>query len=454
MWFRQSASINQLSFTLAIYILASPCCLYAIADSHKMADIGHARGKPASTAHLAGKKKQDTPAVEKYLIEGKLEAGETALLAELKAHPADDQLRFSLGSLQFLRAVEKLSQSLYLYGLRNAGKNRVSILPNTDGQLPWANNPDSKTLSYEQSRKIVNTFLHDLSNAEATLVPITTADVKLPLHFGMIRLDLNGDGQAKEDEALWRLYAAIEHNTAISADKAQEFHINFDRGDVHWLRGYCHLLMAVCEICLAHDTKETFDCTAHLFFNKVDSPYKFLAETNPFSHERGDMHDMGDILDLVALIHLIHWPVVESERMTAALHHLESVTQQSKESWKWIMAEKDDDNEWLPNPEQTGVIPNAHVTKEMVDTWLSLMDQSAKVLAGEKLVPFWRGNDGYGVNVRKVFTEPKTFDLVIFVQGPGAAPYLQKGEMTEAGISTKLQRAFGREFPGFAIWFN
>jgi hypothetical protein len=75
-------------------------------------------------------------------------------------------------------------------------------------------------------------------------------------------------------------------------------------------------------------------------------------------------------------------------------------------------------------------------------------------LAGERLISFWRGNEGLGVNVRKMFTDPKTFDLVIFLQGPGAAPYLQKGDMTEVGTLAKLQRAFGNQFPGFVIWFN
>jgi len=38
--------------------------------------------------------------------------------------------------------------------------------------------------------------------------------------------------------------------------------ILFDRGDVAWLRGYCHLLMAFGECYLAHDGKELFAGTA------------------------------------------------------------------------------------------------------------------------------------------------------------------------------------------------
>jgi hypothetical protein len=140
--------------------------------------------------------------------------------------------------------------------------------------------------------------------------------------------------------------------------------------------------------------------------------------------------------------------------MEAALHHLEAVVAQSNESWKWILSETDDDHEWLPNPNQTGVIPNVRVTSEMVEAWQNLMGQAGKVLAGEVLIPFWRGGDGRGVNVRRVFLEPRTLDVVLWVQGPAAAPYLQQGQLTEPGTVDRMRRAFGSNFPGFALWFN
>jgi len=437
MWFRKSAEV----IPLVIYMLACQCNLGAVSAPEKMANK-----EVAAKSHPAKEKKQPAPLVEKYLIEGNLQEGETALLAAMKAHPANDQLRFGLGSLQFLQAVERLSQSLHKYGLGNGTLHDWHRMPTPS--LPLPENANPAVLNYEDARNIARDFLEDLGKAEATLASIKRADMELPLHFGMIRLDLNGDGKTNDDESLWRLYAALDRSKNISADNAKDFYISFDRGDVHWLRGYCHMFMGVCELYLAHDTKQTFDCTAHLFFNKVNSPYQFLKEDNPA------LHNSGDILDLIALVHLINWPVSEPERMVAALHHFEDVTTQSKESWKWIMAEKDNDHEWLPNPQQTSVIPDVHVTQEMVDTWLNLMDQTKQILAGEVLTRFWRGSDGLGLNVRKMFTEAKTFDLVVFLQGPGAAPYLQKGPLIEEGTFNKLQHTFGNQFPGFALWFN
>lgn len=387
------------------------------------------------------------PAVEKYLIEGRLQAGERDLQSQLNLRPDDDQLRFGLGTLQFLRAVEQLAQDLYRYGLRTEVNTDLSFIPLV--RLPLPINAHPNTLSYQQAQTMVKTFLANLAKADATLAPISSATVKLPLHFGLIRLDLNGDGHADADETLWKLYAGLNNENNISAESARKFYIGFDRGDVHWLRGYCHLLMAICDVYLAHDTKETFDCTAHMFFPKVDSPYKFLSHGKQVFRS-GDY----DVLDLVALIHTIRWRVAEPERMNAALHHLEAVVAQSKESWKFIMAETDDDHEWLPNPRQTGVIPNVHVSKEMVDTWQYFMSEAGNVLEGKLLIPFWRADDGRGVNLRKVFTEPRTLDLVLWVQGSAAAPYLQNGPKTKEGLWRRLQDAFGDNFPGFAVYFN
>lgn len=439
MLFRKWVIVPLLISLISLYGCANPGIVYARAQILKVTPML----MDANTADKA----PESPLVEKYLAEGQLQAGENVLIRELKKHKKNDQLRFSLGTLQFLRAVEQLMQDFNRYGLRAPGGRRTAFLSTMRSE---ATPPQPELLTYEGARKIAQTYLYNLSKAEATLAQITDADVKLPLHFGMIRLDLDGDGKAGENETLWKLYAASDGNRSITEEQSRAFLICFDRGDVHWLRGYCHVFMTFCEIYLAHDTRETFDCTAHILFPRVESPYKFLQYGRAV-HRMGD--DL-DIVDLIALVHLIRWPVVEPERMATALHHLEAIVEQSKESWRWIKTENDNDHEWLPNPNQTGVIPNMHVTQQMVDSWSHFMDQAGKALTGELLVPFWRGSDGCGINLRKVFLEPRTFDLVLWVQGPAAAPYLQQGQTTEPGTWRSLDRAFGTRFPGFAIWFN
>ena len=121
---------------------------------------------------------------------------------------------------------------------------------------------------------------------------------------------------------------------------------------------------------------------------------------------------------------------------------------------KAIQAETDDDAEWLPNSKQAGVIPGVRVTQAMIDGWHEFLDELEAILQGEKLVPYWRVHDGRGINLKRVFTEPKTLDLVLWVQGTAAAPYLEEGELTQAETWTRLNRLFQGQFIGFAVWFN
>jgi hypothetical protein len=219
---------------------------------------------------------------------------------------------------------------------------------------------------------------------------------------------------------------------------------------VHWLHGYCHLLSALPEMVLAYDATELFNATAHMFYAKVETPHAYL-------NDGVKVADFGvgvDIADAVAFVHLLNLPVKEPQRMTAALEHLQGMTAQSRESWALILAETDDDNEWVPNPRQSTVLGQVRVTDEMVNGWMQFLDEADAVLAGKKLIPFWRSADGRGVNLRRVFTEPARFDLVLWVQGTAATPYLEKGELTTRDTWRRFQRVFGGDFLTFAVWFN
>ena len=46
------------------------------------------------------------------------------------------------------------------------------------------------------------------------------------------------------------------------------------------------------------------------------------------------------------------------------------------------------------------------------------------------------------------------FDLVLWVQGTAAAPYLEKGPKTKPETWRRLQTIFQGQFIGFAFWFN
>ena len=125
----------------------------------------------------------------------------------------------------------------------------------------------------------------------------------------------------------------------------------------------------------------------------------------------------------------------------------------SRASWKSILAETDDDREWIPAPRQKhGVMTSMPVTQEQVDAWFRALDDFDAVLEGRKLIAHWRFAQGF--NLKRVFLEPRDFDLVLWVTGIGAAPYLEDGEMLSSLDWEQWNRVFLGNFWGYAIWFN
>jgi hypothetical protein len=409
--------------------------------------IGVVNGLPLGRQAAA----DPVPRVEPFLIQGRLAEGELDLKRHLQTHPDDDQARFGLGVLQFLRGVETLGQSLHQFGARPRPPIILgSQIPLPILRLPVPSNSDPEQIAYEDVRRILQVFGEDLQRAEATLSAIRDDNVRLPLHFGEIRLDLNGSGKIESGEELWRIYARYTGQRPNTASQASaDFVVCFDRGDVHWLRGYCHLLTAMTEVALAYDWSRAFEVCGHMLFPKIDSPSAALEPNKPSI--------VGGIMDLVAFVHLIDLPLVSPERSRAARQHLLIVIQQSRESWAAIAAETDDDREWVPNAGQTSVVPGARVSEEMIDGWQEFLNETQDLLEGRKLVPFWRGDQpNRGVNLAKVFLEPREFDLILWIHGVAAVPYLEEGQCTDPETWQRLQRVFGGDysFLRYAVWFN
>ncbi|MBX3427611.1 MAG: hypothetical protein KF688_18170 [Pirellulales bacterium] len=379
--------------------------------------------------------------LERLLLAGNLADSEQKLAAMLASEQADDNVRLALGSAKFLRGLERLMQSLYRYGLKPVQPMGMPIV-----RLPVPNNPTPVPLTNDAFRRIIVEFVQDLDAAEKTLAEIDSADVRLPLHIGLVRLDVDADGQASVDEALWKVLARIM-GPRIDQGTAEGFVVALDLGDVHWLRGYCHLLQAACNAFLAYDTQELHDLTAQLFFPTATVRYEFLKD------DTGRI--WGNIGDILAFIHLQRLPVVEPARMSRAREHLLATIEQSRQSWQAILAETDDEHEWIPNPRQkNAAVPFVQIDDEIVAQWGKVTDELELILKGERLAPFWRGSKKQGVNIRRVFEEPRTFDLVLWIQGSAAGPYLEEGEQTSPQLWRETMQLFRGQFFMFALWVN
>lgn len=399
--------------------------------------------------------------VDAFLSEGQLSEAEQALQQRLETTPNDSSARFSLAVAQFFQAIEQLGQDQYRYGLLGGRTRAIPFM-----RLPVPENPEPEQISYEKARAIIQRLLEQLARTRATLEKIDGQGVRVPLRLGLVRVDLNNDGEFPDEETIWYVSQVLQNPRLRPANTVpREFPVVLDDGDVPWLHGYCHLLSAMCEVILAHDWQDQFERTAHLFYPNVDTPYDFLKQEGP-----GQFMGFGaqNIFDFVAMLHTINYEVREPDRMRQALSHLEQVIQLSRRSWDLIEAETDDEREWIPNPRQTSVMRGFNVGQDIVNGWHEFLDEFELILQGKKLVPFWRGIKGgispfggirqvhpsVGINVRKIFTQPQRFDLALWLQGTGLQPFLEEGEITSLEKWQKMMSQFNGRFWNFALWFN
>ena len=393
--------------------------------------------------------------LDTLLGEGRFDEAIDSLNQEIAAGDDVENDRATLGFVRLLQAVERLAQSQYRYGALQELAQAIPVL-----RVPVPANPKPDTISYEAARGIFAQFSSDLAEVERTLAEVdTTAEIKVRLALGRVRFDINRDGKTSDDETLWRLFRQI--NRAVTQLEGERFEVALDAADVHWVRGYCHVLMAFCDFVLAYDTQEFFERCGHLFYFRPDTPYEFLL-----AEDRGWEFDARRIADVIAAMHLINFPLEDAERVRSAHAHFLAMVQQSRLCWERALAETDDDAEWLPNPDQQGVL-GVPVARAQIDAWSQVLNEIEEILLGKKLVPFWRAyspawggarveipEKGLGVNVNRMMLEPGDFDLVMIISGTGVAPYLEEGPLSTPDAWSRMTQAFRGQFFGFALWFN
>lgn len=59
---------------------------------------------------------------------------------------------------------------------------------------------------------------------------------------------------------------------------------------------------------------------------------------------------------------------------------------------------------------------------------MGVLSDAEDLLNGKKLAPYWRFEGPAGVNVAKIFTDPRPIDVPGWIQGWAAVPYLEQGE--------------------------
>jgi hypothetical protein len=324
------------------------------------------------------------PLAEKYLHEGRLADGETASLLALDANPTNDEARYGLGLIQFMRAVESLGKALYEYGAVSENATQPFL------RLPVPRNASPSTVSYKELGRVLDAFATDLARAEATLADIKDDDVKFRLRLANIKLNFAGND--KDGTTLIDLLTKLNGRQFDFQTDNPDFRVHFDRGDVAWLRAYCHLLASMVEGYRAVGEEAGFQRRVKHIFPNIEAT----------KTEDGDWSGLK---------------LVDAPRLRRMRLHMVAVCELNRETWSHIRNETDDDFEWLPHPKQTDQL-GLPLTDERIDAWLAMMEQWEGLLNGERLLPsgllqlvHQDHPTGQGLNVQKLLDDPPTDPL-------------------------------------------
>jgi len=378
-------------------------------------------------------KAQDTR-LDAYLTSGKLQEGITAF-----AKPTSDADRFSLAVLQSLQGLQQFADGADSLGIKstlaNSGLPFFRVLPHQTGAKVEQVTP-------EKVRALFQNLREALTKANATLAKVGDSDFKVQVNLTQAHL-ANKDGVPAMP-----LTESLGKILSLQTSDDKDLVINFDSADAMWLKGYTHVLLGLLDIVMAYDWKPVWNQSAHVLFTSP-SPLPPIAKytvTNQGSQ-------FSEWADIIAAVHEMRLEVADSDGLKKAVTEFRAAIGCSKTCWKRVLAETDDDHEWLPSPSQTGP-RGSKITQEQIDGWMTVLNEVDSILTGKKLLPHWRIINGMGINVAKLVQSPPKLDLVLMIQGSAFAPFIEGGDVSDQTRWRTLIAPFGPGFAGFALWSN
>ena len=366
-------------------------------------------------------------------------AATEARLAAL-ATPSDAD-RFALGGVQFLRAIEGTFQERWAMGLTD----RSGMLPFL--RLPLADNPNPAPFD---PAAIVTLFAHaeaKLSMAQATLASIpATSDLSMDIALDDIWFDVNSNSTRDAGEGIGEILGATLGASPDGATPHPLPVIRFDVADAAWTGAYADLLAGFCDLVRAYDPTEplTRVLTARSAMESIGP-----VTPDPFLGGMG----RPDGIDLLAAVLATLNQIPDSPMMTQAHDHFLRMIAQNREFWARVATESDNDREWLPNDQQKSAL-GIDVPQGTGVVWQAVLGDLDAVLKGEKLVPYWRVGAPGGINVARIFSDPRPIDLAGWFQGWAALPYLEQGPLLDSAARDAFDQLTQGQAPLFALYLN
>ena len=378
--------------------------------------------------------------LDEFLRDGRYRDGIAAY-----ASPAGNAEHFSLAVLQALDGLQG-----FVAGLGDLGINPElarSGIPFFRVAAPPAEPASIAVATPETVAGLFRNLHAALRQANATLAAMDEEPFGVQVDVSQARMDLDGDGTVASNEML---LASLGRPLGLAAlDPAgADVLIRFDNADAAWLKGYTHFLCGVLEILTAYDWMPVWNQCAHVVFRDPQPVPPIASYAAP-----GRPREMAQALDMIAALHEMRLDLVRPDALRNARDEFRAMVGCSRICWQRVLAETDDEHEWLPSPSQTGP-GGARITMPQIEGWRQILDEMDAILSGQKLLAHWRMKPGTGINLDKLVNSPPRLDLVLLVQGSALLPYLEEGPTSDQNTWRTLMQPFGPGFARFAIWSN
>lgn len=369
------------------------------------------------------------------------EIGRTGLAAtqtRLAALPTrTDAETFTLGGVQFLRAIEGTFQDRYAMGLTD----RSGLLPLL--RLPLADNPNPTPFAPQAIVALFANAADDLAAAKTTLTTLpTTSDFAVEIDLADIWFDVDQSGTRTAGEGLGDLVAPLQPSTTGAPLPV----VRFDVADAAWTAAYADLLGGICSMMQAYDP------TAPIA--RVLQARAAMEQFGPLSPDPifGGGASL-DVVDLIAMVLDTLNQTPDKAHMAAAKQHFRDMIALNRTFWDRVATETDNDREWLPNDAQQSAL-GLPVPPGTGAAWLAVLSDMDAVLTGQKLVPHWRITGAGGVDVSAMFDDPRPIDLMGWIQGWAAQPYLKQGPLLDQDSLSAFDSLVSGQAMLFAIYLN
>ena len=363
-----------------------------------------------------------TPAAAQTLSDEIGANGIAPTLSRLKAQPepALEDI-FAIGGLHFLGAVERALQLQWRTGADQVTGNAGDTLGLPFLRLPVPPNPAPEPFNGALVTQFFTDIDGDMAAARAALATLPEGeDFGLELTFADLWFDVNLNGAREPDEDALAILGPqlLGWQWQDRDPAAPPLTIRFDAADAAWLTAYTHVMSGMANTVLAYDPAASIDrVIASRIALKVAPP-----STDAFNFDAS----FGQFLDAFAMLEGAVNQQPDAARAKAAKEHFLAMIAENRRFWALVAAETDNDREWVPNDTQTSAL-GLVLPPGTGDTWLGVLADGEALLQGRLLIPYWRGPEGQGINLGRMFDDPAPISITGWFQGWAAVPYLDQG---------------------------